>query len=155
LRAHAHLAVKPDIVVVHADVGHVLGLLRDGDILGLARYLAGFVERLGAAGATLAVVAAVTPHICAPALQGLSALPLVSIVDAIRDALKQSGLNRIALFGTRFVIETDLFGGLTDLDVVRPHGDASCPAWPGIQERKRRRLARLARMAGSGPAMTN
>jgi aspartate racemase len=97
LRAHADLAAKADIVVIHADVTHVLGLVRDGDTLGLARYLAGFIERLGAAGATLAAVAAVTPHICAPALQELSPLPLVSIVDVIRDGLKQRGLNRIAL----------------------------------------------------------
>jgi aspartate racemase len=123
LHAHAELGVKPEIVVVHADVTYVLGLVRDGDILGLARYLAGFVERLGAAGATLAAVAAVTPHICAPALQELSPLPLVSIVDVIREGLKQHGLNRIALFGTRFVIETDLFGALSGFEVIRPRGD--------------------------------
>jgi aspartate racemase len=123
LQAHADLAVKPDIVVVHADVTHVLGLVRDGDTLGLARYLAGFVERLRAAGATLAAVAAVTPHISAPHLQELSALPLVSIVDVIRDGLKQHGLNRIALFGTRFVMETDLFGALSGFEVIRPRGD--------------------------------
>jgi aspartate racemase len=63
LRRHAELGAKPDIVVVHADVARVLGRVRDGDIAGLARYLAGFVERLRAAGATLAAVAAVTPHI--------------------------------------------------------------------------------------------
>jgi aspartate racemase len=123
LHAHAELGAKPDIVVVHADVTHVLGLVRDGDVLGLARYLAGFVERLRAAGAQLAAIAAVTPHICAPALQELSPLPLVSIIDVIRHGLKQRGLNRVALFGTRFVIETDLFGALSEFDVVRARGD--------------------------------
>jgi aspartate racemase len=98
LQADAELGMKPDIVVVHADVTHVLGLVRDGDIAGLARYLAGFVERLRAAGAQLAAVAAVTPHICASELGKLSPLPLVSIVDVIREALKQRGLNRVALF---------------------------------------------------------
>jgi aspartate racemase len=120
LRAHAEFGAKPDIVVVHADVTHVLGLVRDGDIVGLARYLAGFVERLAAAGATLAAVAAVTPHICADALQALSPLPIVSIVDVIRDGLKQRGLNRVALFGTRFVMETDLFNALSGFEVIRP-----------------------------------
>src|SRR5947199_10332645 len=107
LRARAELGAKVDIVIIHADVAHVLSLVRDGGIAGLARYLAGFVDRLDAAGATLAAVAAVTPHICASHLQELSPLPLVSIVDEIRDALKKRRLNRIALFGTRFVIETD------------------------------------------------
>jgi aspartate racemase len=123
LRAHAELGVKPDIVVLHADVTHVLGLVRDGDVAGLAHYLAGFVARLARAGATIAAVPAVTPHICAPALQELSPLPLVSILDVIREALKQRGLKRIALFGTRFVIETDLFGGLGEFEVIRPRGD--------------------------------
>ncbi|MEA2963717.1 MAG: aspartate racemase [Alphaproteobacteria bacterium] len=123
LRAHADLAAKADIVVVHADVTHVLRLVRDGDILGLARYHAGFIELLGAAGATLAAVAAVTPHISAPHLQELTPLPLVSIVDVIRDGLKQRGWKRIALFGTLFVIEMDLFGTLNDFEVIRPRGD--------------------------------
>jgi aspartate racemase len=123
LRAHAELDAKPGIVVVHADVTHVLDLVRDGDTLGLARYLAGFVERLGAAGATLAAIAAVTPHISAPHLQELSPLPLVSIVEVIRDGLKQRGWKRIALFGTRFVIEADLFGALSGFEVIRPRGD--------------------------------
>jgi aspartate racemase len=123
LRAHAELGAKPDIVVVHADVTHVLGRVRDGDILGLARYLAGFVERMRAAGATIAAVPAVTPHTCAPHLQELSPLPLVSIVDVIRDGLKQRGWNRIALFGTRFVIKTDLFDALSDFELIRPRGD--------------------------------
>jgi aspartate racemase len=123
VRAHADLGGKPDVVVVHADVRHVLGLVRDGDILGLARYLAGYVERLARAGATLAAIAAVTPHICASALQELTPLPLVSIVDVIRDSLKQRGLNRTALFGTRFVIETDLFDALSGFEVIRPRGD--------------------------------
>ena len=120
LRAHAELGAKPDIVIVHADVGHVLGRVRDGDILRLARYLAGFVERLCAAGATIAAIPAVTPHICASHLQERSPLPLVSILGVIRDALKQRGLNRIALFGTRFVIDTDLFGALREFEVIRP-----------------------------------
>jgi aspartate racemase len=89
----------------------------------LARYLADFVARLARAGATIAAVPAVTPHICAPALQELSPLPLVSILDVIRDGLKQRGLNRIALFGTRFVIETDLFGSLSEFEVIRPNAD--------------------------------
>jgi aspartate racemase len=56
-------------------------------------------------------------------LQELSPLPLVSILDVIRDGLTQRALNRIALFGTRFVIETDLFGALGEFDVIRPRGD--------------------------------
>ena len=32
-------------------------------------------------------------------------------------------MNRIALFGTRFVIETDLFGALNDFEVIRPRGE--------------------------------
>jgi aspartate racemase len=123
LHAHAELGAKPDIVVVHADVTHVLGLVRDGDVAGLARYLAGFVERLRAAGATIAAVPAVTPHICASHLQELSPLPLVSIVDVIREGLKQRKLKRIALFGTRFVIETDLFGALSEFEVILPRND--------------------------------
>jgi aspartate racemase len=123
LRAHAARRTRPDLVIVHADVGKVLGLVGQGDLSGLAHYLAGFIERLEKAGATVAAIPAITAHICMPMLKPLSRLPLISIVDVVRSELIRRGLRRIALFGTRFTVESGMFGQLADFDVVRPHAD--------------------------------
>jgi aspartate racemase len=120
LRAHAARRTRPDLVIVHADVGQVLGLVGQGDLSGLAHYLADFIERLEKAGAEIAAIPAITAHICMPMLIPLSRLPLISIVDVVRSELAERGLRRIALFGTRFTVESDLFGQLADFDVVRP-----------------------------------
>jgi aspartate racemase len=123
LRAHAARAVRPDIVIVHADVGQVLGLVGQGDLEGLAEYLAGFIARLQKAGAEVAAIPAITPHICMPMLKPLSRLPLISIIDVVRSALVERGLRRITLFGTRFTVESDMFGQLAEFDIVRPRAD--------------------------------
>lgn len=120
LRAHAAQGIAPDILIAHADLGRVLDAVGRGDNEGLARYLAGLIERLAKAGAEVAAVAAVTPHICMPVLRGLSLLPLVDMSEELRAGLTGRGLGRIALFGTRFTVETGMFGQLAGLDVVRP-----------------------------------
>lgn len=120
LRAHAARGLAPDILIAHADLGRVLGAVGRGDNEGLARYLVGFIERLARAGAKTAAVAAVTPHICMPVLRCLSPLPLVDMAEELRAGLAGRGLDRIALFGTRFTVATGMFGQLAGFDVVRP-----------------------------------
>jgi aspartate racemase len=123
LRAHAARGVRPDIVIVHADVGQVLGLVGQGDLAGLARYMADFIARLEKAGAEIATIPAITAHACMPMLKPLSCLPLLSIVDVVRSDLIRRGLRRIALFGTRFTVESDMFGQLVDFDIIHPQAD--------------------------------
>ena len=123
LRAHATRQTKPDLVIVHADVGQVLGLAGQGDLSGLAQYLAGFIARLEKAGATAAAIPAITAHICMPMLKPLSRLPMISIVDVVRSELAKRGLRRLALFGTRFTVESDMFGQLVDFEIVRPRAE--------------------------------
>jgi aspartate racemase len=120
LKAHAARQTIPDLVIIQADVARVLALAGQGDIAGLAEYMGDFTTRLERAGAQVAVIPAVTPHICMPALKELSAIPLISVIDVVRAALIERGLRRIALFGTRFTVESDMFGQLSDFDVVRP-----------------------------------
>jgi aspartate racemase len=98
-------------------MGHVV----DGEPERLAEYLTALIRQLAAGGAEIAAIPAVTPHICIDAVVQGSPVPLVNILDATSAELQTRGLRRIALFGTRFVIESDLYGALPDsIDVVRP-----------------------------------
>lgn len=72
--------VVPDLAIVHADVDRGQALVRAGDLDGLAAYLAGFVDRLRAAGASHAVLPAVTPYICLRQLAPRTSLNLIDIV---------------------------------------------------------------------------
>ncbi|MGZ5910069.1 MAG: aspartate/glutamate racemase family protein, partial [Reyranella sp.] len=115
--------VVPDLVMVHADVDRGQGFVREGKLDALADYLAGFIERLGRAGATAAVLPAVTPHICIAELTPRTRLPLINIVDPIAAELRARGLRRVALFGTTFTMQGSLWGQLSGVEIVKPRPD--------------------------------
>jgi aspartate racemase len=112
--------VVPDLVIVHADVDRGQSLVRLGELDALADYLAGFIDRLGRAGATAAVLPAVTPHICIAQLKPRTRLPIINIVDPIEAELCSRKIGRVALFGTTFTMEGGLWGQLTGAEIVKP-----------------------------------
>jgi len=116
-------SVVPDLVFVHADVDRGQGYVRDGKLEALADYLAGFIERLGRAGAGAAVLPAVTPHICVSELMSRIKLPLINIVEAIGAELRKRQLGRVALFGTTFTMQGSLWGQLSGVEIVKPQPD--------------------------------
>jgi len=115
--------VVPDLVIAHADVDRGQGFVREGKLEALADYLAAFIERLGAAGATAAVLPAVTPHICIAELNKRIRLPLINIVDAIGAELRARRLKRVALFGTTFTMAGSLWGQLSGVEIIKPQPD--------------------------------
>jgi aspartate racemase len=113
----------PRLTMAHADLPTAAALVEAGRIDDLAGYLAGFVAELAASGATFFAIPACTPHICLDALKPRVSLPIVNILQTTAERLRARGLSRVALFGTRFTVERDLFGALAAFDVVRPHED--------------------------------
>jgi len=120
VKAHAARGCVPNLLIVHADVNRVLQYAATGDVAQMAEYFLVLIRRLEAAGAKVAAIPAITPHICEPELSPRSPIPLVSLVDEIVGEVRHRELRRVALFGTRFTIETGLFGRLKAADVVSP-----------------------------------
>lgn len=112
--------VVPDLAIVHADVDYGQGLIRAGKLDELARYLAGFIERLARAGAKTAAMPAVTPHICIKELTPLLAIPLLNIVDVLAAELRRRKTRRIALMGSVFTVQGSLWGQLAGVEIVKP-----------------------------------
>ncbi len=48
----------------------------------------------------------------------MSSLPIVSLLTAARAAIQNRGLQRVALFGTRVVVQTGMCGALRDIELV-------------------------------------
>jgi len=109
--------------MVHADLARMIRWAEAGDAKSMARYVASLLARLKAAGATFAALPAVTPHLCISELQPISPLPLVNLLEAVNNSVRSSGFRRVALFGTRFTLETAMFGALTSAEVVQPRPD--------------------------------
>jgi aspartate racemase len=118
--AHEAIGRPLELTMVHAQMSRVFEHASSGNYHGLAAYLADLLSKLKAAGATIGVIPAMTPHICADELLPITPLPIVNLIDVVRAELAERDLKRVALFGTRFVVESDLFGRLDGVDVVRP-----------------------------------
>jgi len=122
-KMHAARGCVMNLVMAHAHVNRVLGAVQAGDKDGLAAYLAALIARLKAAGAQFAIVPAVAPHIAIQELIQLSPLPMMNLIQEIQHEIEARQLRRIALFGTRFAVESRLFGQLQGIEVVTPQPD--------------------------------
>jgi aspartate racemase len=113
----------PRITLVHAHAPTALALVSAGRIDGLAEYLVAFVAQLRNAGTELIALCAVTPHVALGPLRRRASVPIIDMLEVTAQGLHERGFSRVALFGTRFTIETELFGALDGFDVIlpRPH----------------------------------
>lgn len=97
------------IAMVSLDFATVEELARTSDWDGLAVLLGDAACRLKAAGAELLVICANTPHRVAERVEQASGLPLVHVCDCTAAKIKNDGLKRIVLLGTRYTMREEFF----------------------------------------------
>jgi aspartate racemase len=110
----------PRLFMAHADVRTSMGYVTAGKTHELAVYLSSLVHGLAKAGADLVAISAVTPHISFDEICAASPVPMISVLQAVNDDLHARGMQRVAVFGTRYTIESSLFGAITNAQVLRP-----------------------------------
>jgi len=108
----------PHIIIDSIDVNRAIAMLDANDRAGLAAYLGEAVERLGRAGAEVALMAANTAHIVFDDVQRRSPIPLISIVQAACDHARRLGLKQLALL-TGFTMRARFY---PDVFATRPRG---------------------------------
>jgi len=88
------------------------------------RVLARAAQALEAAGVDFIVLCTNTMHKVADAIESAVSIPLFHIADPTAQAIKQAGITRIGLLGTRFTMEQDFYRGRLrgqhHLDVLIP-----------------------------------
>src|SRR5216683_3379779 len=99
----------PSIIINSIDLKKMLALIAAGKLAEVTDYLVNGVEKLARAGADFGVLASNTPHIVFDEVRARSSLPLISIVEATRDAAVSLGLKRLGLFGTRFTMQGQFY----------------------------------------------
>lgn len=109
-----------DLLMLQADLPTAFEFMRSNDIDGLCAYQSSLMDVFVRAGCDFAAISSATQHVCIDQVQSRTSIPVISLLDAVRDGLKRSKLRRICLFGTSRVIESDLFGAAAELDVVKP-----------------------------------
>ncbi|TMV04838.1 amino acid racemase [Ruegeria sediminis] len=94
-----------ETLIAGMNFGNIEALLRGDDWDGLSRYMAGKVDGLIAGGADVILCVSNTLHKPLEAILADRDIPSIHIVDPTGAAIREAGLNRVALFGTRPVME--------------------------------------------------
>jgi aspartate racemase len=97
-------------LVLHSvDFAEIEALQHAGDWDAAGLILVEAARGLRAAGAECLVICTNTMHLVAPAIEAAVDLPLLHIADATAARIREAGLSRVALLGTRFTMERDFY----------------------------------------------
>ncbi len=121
---HAAAGTLLDVTIAHADVREMARNLTDNAPQKQAEIFARLIGRLAAAGAKLAAVTSMGGHFCIRELEPISPLPLLNAIPVVDAAIRQRKLGTIGIIGTRTVMESGLYGGITGARILRPEGSA-------------------------------
>jgi len=116
-------------ILMHSfDFEDIAALQRAGDWNGCHETLGKAGEGLARAGADFLLICTNTMQICSDTVEKRAGVPMLHIAEPLGKAIRQAGLNRVGLLGTRFTMERPdvLRGRLNrdfDLDVFSPEGE--------------------------------
>jgi len=113
----------PQIIINSIDMTKMLDLIGNGEFEEVSHYLASEIKKLEYAGAEFGVLASNTPHIVFNKVCELSQLPLISIVEATGKKIADIGLEKVALFGTKFTMQGGFYAEVLSkngIEVITP-----------------------------------
>ena len=115
----------PPVIITSIDLQRMIDWMAAGDLAGVADGLTAEFERLHRAGADLAALTANTAHIVFDEVQRRSPIPLISMIEAIREETQARGLKRVGLFGTRYTMQAPFYPDVfarAGIKIVLPSG---------------------------------
>ena len=116
-----------DLLIRSYDFAEIESLQEAGDWAAAGTRLAADARRLEEAGAELIVLCTNTMHRVADSIEKAIDIPFLHLADTTASAIKEAGLGRVALLGTRFTMEQDLYRGRLEkkhgIDVIVPNAE--------------------------------
>ena len=97
------------VLINSVDFAPIAQLQQDGQWQQLGEQLANAAVQLQRAGADCIVIATNTMHKVAPQVQQQVTIPLMHIADALAEALKDQGIDKVGLLGTAFTMEQGFY----------------------------------------------
>jgi aspartate racemase len=100
-----------DLLIRSYDFAQIEALQERGDWPAAGALLAADAQRLQRAGAGLILLCTNTMHRVAGIVEDAVDVPFLHLADTTALAVKQAGLGRVALLGTRYTMEQDFYRG--------------------------------------------
>lgn len=98
-------------IMYSVDFAEIEQLQMQGDWDKMTETMIAATHALESAGAEITVICTNTMHKMAAAVEMASSIPLLHIADATAAAIKQLGITKIALLGTKYTMEQDFYKG--------------------------------------------
>ncbi|MET1160344.1 MAG: aspartate/glutamate racemase family protein [Thermoprotei archaeon] len=107
----------PIIIIYSIDFEEFTRAVDEGRDEDAVEILLEAINGLVRAGADFAVISANTPHKYYDVLVSRASMPILSIIDALAEAVKKDGLKRIGLLGTKYTLTQGFY-----VEGLRKHG---------------------------------
>jgi len=110
-------------VIESVDFAELAELQQREDWKSLDEMMVKRAKSLEGAGANMILICANTMHLCVDAIKEKTNIPIVHIAEATAEKIKEAGLKKVALLGTKFTMEKDFFRNILeadDIDVLVP-----------------------------------
>lgn len=124
IAAYATRGTALELTIVHADTPTLLRHLASDDREAQVAIYSRLTARLVAAGAECVVVTSIAGHFCIGEFAAVSPLPVINLLNAVRDAIAARGLTRVGILGTRTVMASRLYGAVATAELIPPAGAA-------------------------------
>lgn len=99
------------VILYSVDFAEIEAMQAHGEWQQAGRVLAQAAASLQAAGADFLLLCTNTMHKVAEQIEAVVSIPLLHIADPTAQAIKQAGLQKIGLLGTRFTMEQEFYRG--------------------------------------------
>jgi aspartate racemase len=108
------------LILYSLNFGEIKPLLDINDWDSISRIYTDVAIKLRNSGADCIVLAANTPHLIADKIKLAGQLPLIHIAEVTAKAIKETGIKKVGILGTRFTMENSFYS-----DTLDDHGIAT------------------------------
>ena len=111
-----------ELTIVHADTPTLLHNLECNDIDAQVEIYSRLTDRLVSVGAECVVVTSIAGHFCMDTFKEISPLQVIDMITEVNEAIRARELTRVGIIGTRTVMETRFYSGISTAEVITPIG---------------------------------
>ncbi|MGI9349990.1 MAG: aspartate/glutamate racemase family protein [Rhizobiaceae bacterium] len=109
-----------ELTMVHTGSHTLLKNLSANDIEAQVAIYDRLAKRLETAGAECVVVTSIAGHFCIEAFKEDSPLPVIDMIEETSRAVEKLGFAKIGILGTKTVMETRFYGGISSVELIPP-----------------------------------
>lgn len=120
VKSHAAAKQRMSLTIVHADTNEMVQNLEDNAAAAQASVFARFTEQLKAGGAEAVAITSMGGHFCVGEFAKISVLSVINAIPILNSHFSKMGIKRVGLLGTKTVMQSRLYDGLSSVDVVAP-----------------------------------